>query len=540
MDNYYRKYLKYKIKYLELKGGKLEYGLYGLFSYIGEQKNLRESNSRINEKNYIHDLPLELDDDQDNLIIRHLLSHCTIEDGNIKYYTGIKSFEFVPYKDDDPDIKEIQKIIDITYFTESFKDRNPKWTELNKIKKNRNLGMTTELSEEIHNMYAEKAKTVLDSKTYFKDSLPQDLLELRKTALDLQSKRTCDQIHNHPNPPSSDQSESILFEDILIDEKQMLLSNVVTGLKYLSNPNIHLDPFTLVNEKLSYLSWNLIINKTTLSCLVKYHDVLFPIRIVLSEGSSELFTDNIFEKEEKYQNYKGFFIIRFDNDEDITTKYSKPHDSKEQYYIFFIFKNENPFFDNPLYNYTLTNFRNNIVIWGTVIEKKTVLYYEIIQLLCLYRNKNCYFYILINKDKTTEFHNNKKLKDWFYPNDLQHISLFNNEIHILVSKDKIEDVSMRLTGEYPFIIQDTTIKIIDHPEFTLLNCHFAWYAINGKDTFCIKLGDIKQNLLPYYNVCIEHRDSEIFRKDIDRYTEAIGQLNKTDFDNIDEYKVLYV
>ncbi len=533
-NHYYSKYLKYKIKYLELKGGKLEYGLYGLFSYIGNELNLRKSNNRINEKNYIHDLPLELDEDNDNLIIRHLLSHCTDE----KYYPEIKSFQFVPYKEDDPDKEEIQKIIDTTYFTKLFRVRDPKWTELNRIKKNRNLGMTTELSEKIQDMYASKAKEVLDNKTYIKDSLSQELLNIREKALDLQSKRTCDQIHNNTNHPLSVPNESILFEDILIQDKQMLLSNVLTGIKYKGNSKIHIDPFTLVNEKLSYLSWNLIINKTSLSCLLKNHDVLFPIRIVLTEKPSQLFSDNIFQEEDKYKNYKGFFIIKFDNDEDTTTTYSRPHNSKEQYYVFFIFKTGTPSFDNPLYNYMLTNFRNNIVIWGTVIEKKTVLYYEIIQLLCLYRNKDCYFYILINNNET-DYHNDEKLKDWFHPDDLKYINLFNDEIHILISKHDINKVSQELIKDYPYKYPGTTIKYIEHDDFILFNCHFAWYAINGKDTFCLKLGDIKENLLPYYNVCIEHKDSDIFKRDIDRYTEAIGQLNKTNVDDIDDYKVLY-
>jgi arsenate reductase-like glutaredoxin family protein len=538
-NHYYSKYLKYKIKYLELKGGKLEYGLYGLFSYFGDNLNLRER-KKINEKNYIHDLPLELDENNDNLIIRHLLSHCTNIDSKIEYYSGIKSFQFVPYKEDDPDKEEIQKIIDTTYFTELFRDRVPKWTELNKIKKYRNLGITTDLSEEIQNMYASKAQKILDNKTYIKIPLSLDMINNRFDSLYLESKRTCKELYKYPNKAlDSLLYENILFEDELIKDKQLLLSNVPTGIKYKTNPLIYVDPFPLVNERLSYLSYSLIINKTTLSCLVKYHDVLFPIRIVLTEKPSNLFSDNIFEKKEKYQNYKGFFIIRFINDDDKTTLYSKPHNSKEQYYIFFIFKSKtSKTFDNPLYKYILTNFRNNIITWGTVIEKKTMLYYEIIQLICLYRNKNCYFYILIKKDQKTEFHNNEELINWFHPDDLQYINLFNNEIHILVSKHNINKISEQLTSNNPFEYPNTTIKYIIHDNFLLFNCHFAWYAINDKDTFCLKLGDIKEDLLPYYNMCIEHMESEIFKRDIDIYTKPLGELNKTDLDDVSDYIVL--
>ena len=53
--DYYYKYSKYKTKYLELKGGKMEYGLYGFYSYYGDTLNLRTNNKRFNEINYVHD-----------------------------------------------------------------------------------------------------------------------------------------------------------------------------------------------------------------------------------------------------------------------------------------------------------------------------------------------------------------------------------------------------------------------------------------------------------------------------------------------------
>jgi hypothetical protein len=533
--NYYYKYLKYKTKYLELKGGKMKYGLYGLYSYVGNKLNLRTNNKRFNEINYVHDLPLYEDNNKvDNIIIRHLKSKYK----NWKYYNGIKSFEFVPYlpNTSEKDIEIIKNVIKDTYFTEEIekigKLDKVKWTMLNKLKRFRYRGYSDKISEKIINAYADKAEQVLSKEQNYK---LDEYTEIRKKALELQSKRKCNAIHEHPNKSinNSDLYKSILLEEEIKD-MQLLLSNVKTGESYeKNNPKIYRDPFTLVNEKLGILSWNMIINKATINCIMNHHDVLFPMRIVLDMDSKTLFYDNILQSK-KYSNYMGFFLIRFINDEDDYTKGSKPHVSKEQYYIFFVFKNVLPDFDFPLYTYTLTNFRNNIVNWGTVTEKKTVLFYEILQLICMYLNNNIHFYLISIKNDNN-INNNDIIKSWIYSKDLEYVNFDNSEIHILVSKHNIDSISDKLNKS---IQNEKKYKYIKYNEqYKLFECHFGWYD-DPNDKFCIKLGNmensIKQKLKT--DACIQNIDSELYTLDKKRYIQSNGIVNFIDkyFDLIND------
>ena len=457
-DIYEHKAKKYKYKYLKLKneleGGKMDYGLYGFYSYYGNRLNKRTNNTKFYEKNYVHNLDLPRDANDDNIVIQHLRSNCTIDDTNniTEYYPGIKSFEFVPYGNishdgtikpygniNQDDYDKIQNLIDTTYFTKELDIDNLQWTKLNQLKMFRYRGYSSEISETVINSYADKASELLtDEAKYEADGLT----EIRKKALELQSNRRCDAIHNYTNKSSSiqDPKKMLLEELIDINEKQLLLSNVKTGESYNNNNSkVYRDPFTLVNEKLGVLSWNMIINKATVNCIMDHHKILFPIRIILDMNLETLFYDNIMNTG-KFKNYMGFFLIRFKNDDDIDTLKSRPHDSKEQYYIFFIFKNISPGFDFPLYTYTLTSFRNNIVNWGTVTDKRTVLYHEIIQLICMYLNDSVYFYLISYNNKSEKSNN---IKSWIHPDDLEYIN-FENEIHILVSKHNIEYIDKQL------------------------------------------------------------------------------------------------
>jgi len=546
MDNYYNyKYKKYKTKYLELKGGKMEYGLYGLYSYYGDTINLRENNKRFNEINYVHDIPIPLskDEEEDNIVIKHLKSHCKIVNGKIKeYYPGIKSFEFVPYYESEEskesekkkqDNKRIQELIDTTYFTKELnKDAsgNVFWTELNKLKRFRNRGYSKEISEQIINSYAAKATELLKDEDNYK-SHKENITELRRKALDLRAKRTCDKIHKHPDLIISTNSEKIPLEEI-IKYKQLLLSSLLTGIKYKNNQIIYKDPYILVNEKLGILSWNLIINKATINCIMTHHDVLFPIRIILDMDPKILFFDNI-KNNNKYENYMGFFLIRFENNSDDYTQHSKPHKSREQYYVFFVFKNVNEHIDFPLWTYTLTNFRNNIVSWSDVTEKKNILYYEILQLMCMYLKEEVYFYlvssnnIIVNK---SEKYNT--IKSWIHSDDIKYIN-FDNEIHILVSKHKIDKVSTNIWEKDKY-------KYIDYNEYQLFECHFGWYDDDlSKDRFCIKLGNMiinKQNILER-DACINNIDSELYKLDKLRYIQPIGVNNTITDDEIYNFDI---
>ena len=535
MDEYYNyKYKKYKTKYLDLKGGKMEYGLYGLYSHYGKTLNLR-ANKRFNEINYVHDIPLSKDKKGDNIIINHLRSKYK----EWKYYKGIKSFEFVPYDESEEkkqDNENIQKLIDTTYFTEElYKDGNVKWTTLNKLKKFRHRGYSREISEQIINAYADKAEELLkDENNYKSDN--NDITKIRQEALNLQKLRKCNVIHKHPNKSTKNQAspytEILLEETIKDNEIQLLLSSVTKGTYYKDNPKIHKDPYTLANEKLGVLSWNLIINKATINCIMTHHDVLFPIRIILDMDPQILFYDNILHSK-KYNNYMGFFLIRFENDEDEKyTKHSKPHNSKEQYYVFFVFKNENKFFDFPLFTYTLTNFRNNIVNWGDVTEKKTILFHEIIQLICMYLKKEVYFYLVSSENKSDK---NDTIKPWIHSEDLNDIN-FDNEIHILVSKYDIDNINKKLVNGDIREIPDKTYKYIKYKDYNLFQCHFGWYD-DPTDRLCINLGDMSDKKIEELktNACIYNLEDNLYELDKIRYIKPIGENNIKNHEDIKNF-----
>ena len=564
-DIYEHKAKKYKYKYLKLKndleGGNMIYGLYGLNSYYENNLNLRTNNKRFNEINYVHDLPLDKDKyTKDNIIIQHLRDNCTIDDTNnniTEYYPNIKSFKFVPYGNiSQDDYDKIQNLIDTTYFTDVlYKDENGnvniKWTELNKLKIFRYKGYSNEISEQIINAYADKATQLLADKTYKSDN--DGITEIREKTLNLRSQRRCNEIHNYPDKLSnSSPYPEILLEKIIKDnEIQLLLSSVPTGIKYDNHPRMYKDPFTLANEKLGILSWNLIINKATINCLMNHHEILFPIRIILDMNPEKLFYDNILQTERsseyiveknKYSNYMGFFLIKFINDEDDKYTYnSRPHISREQYYIFFIFKNYNKYFDFPLHTYTLTNFRNNIVNWGTVTEKRTVLFYEIFQLICMYRKKKVYFYLISKKNSENKSEN---IKSWIYSDHLDYIN-FNNEIHILVSKHDIITVAKEKEKDVWNKISNgkTIYRFIDYDEdYELIECHFGYYndyvvSKDSKDRFCIKLGNMnentKQNL--EYIACINDINSNVYKLDKVRNIKPIGENNIIKIEDIHNF-----
>lgn len=585
--DYYSKYIKYKTKYLELKGGKLEYGLYGLYSWVNNNQNLRKNNNRFNEINYVHNLPLYKNEegnlidpkiinlqeykDSDNIIIQHLRSKCTIVGDKITaYYPGVQSFEFVPYDGVvDEDIKKIRNLIDTTYFTDKINNIEPlrvtRWTTLNKLKKFRYRGYSNEISEKIINTYADKAEELLQNENNYKSDI-EGITEIRQKALKLRSLRRCDQIHKYPDEIIEIDEKKIILENLIPDNnRQLLLSSVSTGRKYEKNPKIYKDPYTLANEKLGILSWNIIINKATMSCLMNHHDVLFPIRIILDMNPEKLFYDNLLQTKKlanyiiennKYSNYMGFFLIRFIRDQDYDTLHSKTHKSKEQYYIFFIFKNENQFFDFPLFTYTLTNFRNNIVNWGTVIEKKTVLYYEILQLICMYLKKDVYFYLVSKSESKNE--SKSEIYKWIHTEDLEKVN-FDNEIHILVSKHNIETIAEKLQiknegwskkrkkrkKDYKYIEYDEIIEIKDDfgnitgtrtNSYELTECHFGYYD-DPYDRFCIKLGDMsdEQQTFLGQNACINDINSSMYKLDKIRNIQPIGKNNVIDIEDIDKF-----
>lgn len=339
MDYYYNKYLKYKRKYLELKGGYKKgenitnigiwennyykpFGLYGLYGHItktdenDKTKNIlneREKYKKFvkdntdprlpnNEINYIHDLPIYEDNDivfEDNIIIKHLLEHCKLG----KYYSGIKSFEFVPYEkniETDEEEKKISEFIKDTYFAKDMLTNNnieTDWLTINKYKRRRYRGLDLQQSEEYVKKFSEQAYKIFKKKNYLTTN--KSLNDQRRTELLNQKERTCKNLHKHYKNFSDGKTYiPLVLENELIEneKKQYLLSDFSLGVKYANNPKLSKDAYISATSKLGKSGYNIMINKATIGCVANYNDMLFPIRIILDMNPNIMFYENIYER----------------------------------------------------------------------------------------------------------------------------------------------------------------------------------------------------------------------------------------------------
>ena len=399
----------------------MEEGLFGLYSWYGDKLNKRENNTNFlpfdpryaeKEFNYI----TELKDEIKNEIIGHL----QIFNIGGKLYNGIKSFEFkksINSKDEDFEI--VQEIINQTYFADENKkaDGTIDWLKLNILRRMKKRGYDEEISKQYIDKYAEKSQEILN-----RDVDGSFLNEKQKEALRKQSLRKCDTIKdtlpftNNEFVNVEDHKKNILLEDLLIpkDTKQIILSSNNVTSNYKLNPKAIINPW-ISNFNTGYMSWNMVINKSTISCLLnKEHqreNWLFPARLILEKNPNDLFFENCFEELNNTEKttYLGFFLIRYNlPDEKIPDSTheeckhlysfagSKPHKSKEQYYVMFVFK----YYDDDKsipYKYFIVNFRCNKIPWGDTGELTKILSSEIRQINCMYVNDHFKLYLLLKK-----------------------------------------------------------------------------------------------------------------------------------------------
>ena len=386
----------------------MEEGLFGLYSWYGDKLNKREnkkknlpSDPRYVEKEFNN--ITELKDEIKNKILDHLRSFTRKSDGEL--YSGIKSFEFQNCKNncDQKDKIAVQDIINKTYFVNENgtveTDTTVDWIKLNILRRMKKRGYTEKVAEKYVNDYAEKSKQILERNTVYGLNLDEKHIQL----IERQSKRTCDQYHNNPSFTHEEfrkaefteddfQNEikkhenNILLEELLIpqDTKQMILSSNEVVNKYKLNPKAIINPW-ISSFNTGYMSWNMIINKASISCLLnkdhKSSDWLFPVRLILEKNPNDLFFENCFEQLNNKEKslYLGFFLIRYDLTKEIIPDNveeeckhlysfagSKPHRSNEQYYVMFVFKNlKNTF---PPCKYFIVNFRCNKIPWGDTGE----------------------------------------------------------------------------------------------------------------------------------------------------------------------------
>ncbi len=570
-----------KLENLEIKNNKRKElielsGLYGwTYSEYNDRRRITVSEDPrygTKEHNYISDL------ENGDRIIEFLKEH-----KKTYYYDGIKSFEFKAFTDDEIDNKLIQNMINIAYGIEN--NNYPEtinWSELNKLRRMQYRGYGNNLATKIINEQADEAKTKL--KTELKEEIRQ--------LYELTSKRTCEDLYKLPGQTNIlSPKNKLLLEDLLIDGdiegRQFVLGNREVAFKYENNNKVLTGPWTDPSKKTGAIAWNVMINKSSISCILQHSKLLFPLRTILSTNPYDLLYVNI--KDNKDLKFMGFFLIRYELDNidklpgDIAEQCehlysyagSKPHESKEQYYVMFVFKNisDNVYTENYIPGkYQLVNFRNNMIAWGDVGEQRAILSLEIRQQMCMYVHDKIQLYLLLKKNINTDtdeikvkcnsqrpqntIRNQKKnfnkcTEAWYHSETFKYlqdnnISLLTeeNDIHILASKCDINEIKEKLRtkcdineikekletkcdiGEY--IKNNDSGEVIgfefEHngEVYCIMYCHFLW----EEKRFCLKHGKIDQQLKSEYqkNFCID--DECILERDDIRFHKLAEELQK--------------
>ena len=514
----------------------MEEGLFGLYSWYGDKLNKREnikknfpSNPRYVKKefNYITELNIK------NEIISHLKSFTT-KDG--KLYNGIKSFEFKEYRPNNKEIDNdkiaVQDIINKTYFEDGNKDDGSvDWLKLNILRRMKKRGYDEEVSRQYVDEYSEKSQEILEKITSINDTLLNEeqkkKLENRKKELKKQSQRKCDTFHNiqpytqddYPEDEIDSHNKKILLEKLLIldGERQMILSSNKVTSYYELNPKAIINPW-VSRYNMGYISWNMIINKATISCLLNpEHESskwLFPARIILEKNPNDLFFENCFKElnDKEKTKYLGFFLIRYNlpeeiilpnTDEECKHLYSfsgsKPHKSKEQYYVMFVFKKLQT--DYKPHEYFIVNFRCNKIPWGDTGELTKILSSEIRQINCMYVNDKVKLYLLVKK-----MTNEKEIKS----------------IKEICKSQKEEEKNIQQTQD----------------KKSYLDCNEAWLH---KETFDLL---INNNILPYTEPDTKDEKSNIHvlctNKTISDLANYYNLGKIKSFENTDEQKIYYI
>ena len=257
---------------------------------------------------------------------------------------------------------------------------------------------------------------------------------------------------------------------------------------------------------------------------------------------------------EEYK-YLGFWILKFKNnytDKEIKENdmsHSRPHNSREQYYVFFMFKCK--LFEKlaPVLKYPIVNFRNNKIESGGVVELKKTLYHEILQLLCSYYNNKIFFYIILKKKSDKDQKHECNLQGEYFTNKKQFFNCTNNwftskteeylkkniyiedEIHILISKHNIESLKIEMerkkSNELSNInnlelLEDDDKKkyILLNQEYCLYECYFDYEKLLDEESvkkklrelFVIKLGNLDNDQKDSLK-----KDACIYENDLDRF-----------------------
>jgi hypothetical protein len=278
----------------------------------------------------------------------------------------------------------------------------------------------------------------------------------------------------------------------------------------------------------------------------------------------------------KAYKYLGFWILKFKNnytDKEIKENdmsHSRPHRSREQYYVFFMFKYIQFETFAPVFKYPIVNFRNNKIESGGVVELKKILYHEILQLLCSYYNNKIFFYIILKKKKTDkdqekecnlqgEYFTNKKqffncTNNWFTSKTEEYftnkkIYIEDDKIDILISKYNIEDLKKEMDKKKGNELLNINILelgvdndkkyILLNEEYCLYECYFDYEKSLDKklrEQFVIKLGNLndKEKDALKNDACIYENDLDRFYFEDMRRTIA-AKFNVFNSDEIEKF-----
>ena len=341
-----------------------------------------------------------------------------------QHYGNVPNLTFMPIEGlPDEDKENVQNLIDICYslFTLHDKpsDKQKKqisWAKMHALgREYMYSGYNSELSKEIMDEIAKAASEQ-------KDNINLDINQ-RKGLL-IQSKRTCDKIHDidHLNKEETHDYKEIILEKYILkkDEKQLILGfggNNDDIKQYKKNPYAFNDPWLSRSTNLGFFVWNIMINKATIKCILDNSKTLFPMQIILSTNPNYLFYEQI-DNDEINIKYIGYFIARIkldklDKPTIIDSECERLYDyksdtipkSQEQYFVIFIFKNSDKDIKYDIDRYILTDFKLQRIHWGNLTRSKRVLLIEIQQLMCsslslLEKGKNKIYFYLISEYKT--------------------------------------------------------------------------------------------------------------------------------------------
>ena len=452
----------------------------------------------------------------------------------------INSLIFVRHDDNctDEQATEIQKIIDLAYFTNS---NNPQYDYPSAKFQLANRMVKRGISLE----YAETSlRNHIDNATEFLENNKDKLNEIQINALNMVINRTCDKMHDNAlsfgSIPEPDDRKNLLFQNLLIEEnkKQLLFLNLPYDKPYKDHDKIITQPFIQFDTFLGDYIWSLHYNKFLTRCSITYdNDMLFPLRFMLCKQLNHLFFNNVLLDNPTLK-YMGFYLIRYNNDKTVITNIKEeckstynfeiklPESSHDQYYVMFVFEQTSKL--QSWVKYLTVNYKGNRVNWGNIGDAPIVLYVELLQTMCMNTSNEAFFYIILKKDITSfdcktikdDFNSNMFCVEASYEiafynalvtNNISPFSVenneyiikskkeFRNEIQLLVSRNNkdyvFEKFKERLTNN-SFSYEDKKLNVnsndydyIEFEEYIFMQVHLDWKN-DPKDRLVILPGDM--------------------------------------------------